>query len=247
LINATANVNLESSSSNQPEIIDTIDRCNNTVNLMPSSSVSSLCPSLSDTNQSLSSYHQGTPPSLYYPAQKKKPIKSAMKRPCAVSKTTNDSSRVPHHPSQCIPSGLAGGSIVMPSGGGMSQSQNNQQYQQSSNNNNHPNHPNGYISPQYGWYISMTPPTPPHYPDTSSYSSSKNGQQVESQQVVRKQQLLRPQHNNNNGNMEQITMNNDNNIMKKSQGSVPINRPVFTRGLKGVPKHSISGWPSVPL
>ncbi len=201
----------------------------NTVNLInSSSSVSSFCPSLSDTNQSQSSSHQGTPPFVLYPAHRKKPIKSAMKRSTGGAHSNNNSNKVPL---QCIPSGLAGGSIVMPSGGGMQQgssinsscNSNSQSYPQPNTND-----PNGYISPQYGWYISMTPPTPQHYPDASS---SKNG----------------------HGNIDQTMNNNNHNNHKLStkntiphQGPPPLNKPVFTRSLKGVP-NNISGWPSVPL
>jgi hypothetical protein len=240
LITSAAAVTLESSSSTTQS-----EHNDNTTNLITSSSssVSSFCPSLSDTNQSQSSSHQGTPPSLYFPVHTKKPIKSAMKRSSGGAHSNNKSNKVPL---QCIPSGLAGGSIVMPSGGGMQQgsssssssSNSNSQYYPQPNSNNNVNNPNGYISPQYGWYISMTPPTPQHYPDASS---SKNGQQLLPPQSTFSGNADQTMHNNNHNNSKLSTMKT-----VTHQGPPPINRPVFTRSLKGVP-NNISGWPSVPL
>jgi hypothetical protein len=194
----------------------------NTTNLISSSSASSLCPSLSGTKQSQSSSSQGTPLSLHCPVHNKKPIKSAMKR---------SSGKVPSNPKQCIPSGLSGGSIVMPTGGGIQQYHQQQQQQQPLHHQQQPSsaNPTGYYSPQYGWYISMTPPTPPKYAyvDTpSSTVENKDGRQTKNEisqqkQQDPKQQILRPSH------------------------QVP-SRPVFTRNLKGIPNNT-SGWPSVPL
>lgn len=76
----------------------------------------------------------------------RKPIKSAIR------KSRKGSSNLPYHSSQCLPSGLSGGSISMPSGGGIIKA-----------GNVALNGGNGYISPQWGWYISTTPPSPEKY------------------------------------------------------------------------------------
>ena len=243
LINATASATIAADSTSKPP---------HSKKLMPSFSVSSFCPSLSDTtNQSQSSSQQGTPPSHHFPVHNKKPIKSAMKRSSGHHSVKNG--KAPIHPSECIPSGLAGGSIIMPTGGGYQQIQQNQissqqhqqQHHQSSNN------ANGYISPQYGWYISMTPPTPPHYHDTSQINR-KDAQLMQPQQ-----QASQPQQKSQNGHMLQINNQNTRSIKKPTTcmttatndfigGRVVPSKPVFTRSLKGVPNNT-SGWPSVPL
>lgn len=193
---------------------------------------------------SQSSSQQGTPPSPHFPVHKKKPIKSAMRRSCVKN------GKAPIHPSECIPSGLAGGSIVMPTGGGYQQMQQNQISSQQQQHHQSSNNANGYISPQYGWYISMTPPTPPHYHD-SSQINKKGGQLMQPQQ----QPPSQPQKKTQNGHTLQI--NNQNTIKKPAtymttatngfvEGRVAPPKPVFTRSLKGVPNNT-SGWPSVPL
>jgi hypothetical protein len=78
------------------------------------------------------------------PSNFNQPIKSAMR---------NKNSK------QNIPKGLSGGFIRYPSGG------------KHSNGNGKPN-TNGYISPQYGWYISTTPPTPDYHANVNAGSSS---------------------------------------------------------------------------
>jgi len=75
-----------------------------------------------------------------------KPIKSAIR------KSRKGLSSLPCHTSHCVPSGLSGGSIIMPSGGGIIKT-----------GNIAINGGNGYISPQWGWYISTTPPSPEKY------------------------------------------------------------------------------------
>lgn len=240
LIKATASVtmNAESTTASPSKPL-------HSKKLIPSFSVSSFCPSLSDTtNQSQSSSQQGTPPSPHFPVHKKKPIKSAMRRSCVKN------GKAPIHPSECIPSGLAGGSIVMPTGGGYQQMQQNQISSQQQQHHQSSNNANGYISPQYGWYISMTPPTPPHYHD-SSQINKKGGQLMQPQQ----QPPSQPQKKSQNGHTLQI--NNQNTIKKPAtymttatngfvEGRVAPPKPVFTRSLKGVPNNT-SGWPSVPL
>jgi len=83
----------------------------------------------------------------------RKPIKSAIRK--SKNGSSNRSSNLSCHPSQCVPSGLSGGSISMPSGGGSLKA-----------GNVALSGGNGYISPQspsWGWYISTTPPTPEKY------------------------------------------------------------------------------------
>ena len=198
----------------------------NTNKYMPTTSASSFCSSLSGaSNQSQSSSsHQGSPISSFYPAHKKRPIKSAMKR--------SSSNKTPLHPDQNIPSGLAGGSIIMPTGGGLQQIPNRNQV-----NNN--------ISPQYGWYISMTPPTPPHYHIPSSSSSS--------QHAIPAPSLQHPQHNGskfypqNTKSVHILQRNNDNHQTIRTAAKTTVaSKPVFKRSLKGIPNNTY-GWPSVPM
>lgn len=217
-----------------------------------------------ESGQSLVEYYdmsqsssQNPPPAQPYPTRtrtaytSKRPIKSAMRR-----NINNKKGRAPFHPSQCVPSGLAGGSIVMPTGGGLQQQQHQQPQQQHHHQqvNSADVNVNGYISPQYGWYISMTPPTPPHYHDSSSSSSSatraKNGQPQ--QQPQQQQQHIFKQHPHHQQILPPLQMihNDGKKPILTTQVVVPQpqlpTRPVFTRSLKGIPNNT-SGWPSVPL
>ena len=240
--------------------------------LTASTSNTSPCPSFSclsessSTNQSQSStHHQNTHTSQAFPtsACHKRPIKSAMRRSSSNYNNYNKSldnqirnrDRTPFHTSQHIPSGLAGGSIVMPTGGGMQQ-QSQSSGQQHPAGSNTGNNVNGYISPQYGWYISMTPPSPTHYHDSSSLSSSptkriKDGQQFQQhqqlQQQQQQQQINGRFHQHNNGKLPAMmssTTTTSTQVIPMPVG--PPKRPVFTRNLKGIPNNT-SGWPSVPL
>lgn len=90
----------------------------------------------------------------------RKPIKSAIR------KSRNGSDNMSCHPSQCVPTGLSGGSISMPSGGGMLKA-----------GNVALSGGNGYISPQspsWGWYISTTPPTPEKYHASTGKGAERN-------------------------------------------------------------------------
>uniref|UniRef100_A0A7S2W487 Uncharacterized protein n=1 Tax=Eucampia antarctica TaxID=49252 RepID=A0A7S2W487_9STRA len=133
-----------------------------------------------------------------------KPIKSAIKR--SLSSRDNMSNKPNYQPSQCVPSGLIGGKdgIIQPSCSGMKNT-------------------NGYISPQWGWYISTTPPTPERYSSKKMKSLDNSG----------------PNISNVDGN-ESVRCNNSNSSTNDS------NTPIFTREIKGIPKN-VSGWPSVPL
>ena len=108
-------------------------------------------------------------------------------------------SKSTYKPSQCVPSGLMGGKdgIIVPS--------------------NAMKTSNGYISPQWGWYISTTPPTPEKYAANRIKDTNK-GQQ--------------------SANLKDATQ------VGAVQGD--SQKPVFTRQIKGVPKN-VSDWPSVPL
>jgi len=131
----------------------------------------------------------------------RKPIKSAIRN----SRTDNGNF---HDPLQCIPQ--MGGAVSMPSGGGKASGP--------------------YISPQWGWYISTTPPTP-------EYHSSAG-----------KDSLLSHQMNMNNPAQSSYYGNNFKQQQQWNPTTAPIQEspkpvPVFT---KGTPNYS-SGWPTVPL
>lgn len=119
-----------------------------------------------------------------------------------------------HNPSRCIPS-------MPPSVKGCAASANNKG--------------GGYISPQWGWYISTTPPTPEYYAAGSQ-----------------RHPVLSHQMNTNNANLvNQVTPNHHGNIGKNEwvpsasstavQDSSP--KPLFNKG----PLKYSSGWPTVPL
>jgi len=100
----------------------------------------------------------------------RKPIKSAIR------KSRKGSNSLPCHTPQCVPSGLSGGSISMPSGGGILKA-----------GNVALNGGNGYISPQWGWYISTTPPSPEKY-----YSNAEKGTEENLQQPISERQHTKP-------------------------------------------------------
>lgn len=240
--------------------------------LNPSLSVSSFCPSLTEStstqqSQSSSPHTNNTPPLQSFPSRK--PIKSAMKKSSG-SYGMKQGGKAPLHPSQCIPSGMDGGSIVMPSGGGYQQPQQHQlQLQHQQPHHAGANGANGYISPQYGWYISMTPPTPPHFHESSSNSdgNNKNDESYNNTQYqtlqqqyhfhnpknkgngfsTQNEQLLPPLQQYQQSSLTQTSINNKNigKFPKAGQDAIAA-RPIFTRSLKGVPNNT-SGWPSVPL
>ena len=151
----------------------------------------------------------------------------------------------------------------MPSGGGY---QTSQQQQQQQAQHGAVNGANGYISPQYGWYISMTPPTPPQFHDSSNSEANKNREGHQQKQYntlqqqyqfhntngtngfrTQNQQLLPPLQQQLLPPLQQQFQQNNNNMERHSdQVGTMKTRPVFTRSLKGVPNDT-SGWPSVPL
>jgi len=127
-----------------------------------------------------------------------KPIKSAIKR--SLSSRDSMSNKPNFQPSHCVPSGLVGGKngINIPT---------------SSVKNS-----NGCISPQWGWYISTTPPTPERYCSKKIKSLGNSGSIFDGNEIVQR----------------------NNSIMNGSK------TPIFTREIKGIPKN-VSGWPSVPF
>lgn len=175
-------------------------------------------------------------------ASNKKPIKSAMR---------NKNNRN-QHPSECIPSGMMGGSILMPSGGQSGQvpsSHGHPQVNGNGNTNMNINvNVNGYISPQWGWYISTTPPTPEYHSSTSKNNQTSN------------MNMINPQANHGHPNpfVKQPWNPTTAPIQESTTGQSPSSysyrhapqqnlrpppKPVFT---KGTPNCS-SGWPTVPL
>ena len=123
---------------------------------------------------------------------------------------TSKSNSVQH---QFIPSGItgSGGGIIMPSGGG---------FKATPGGNG-----NGYVSPQWGWYISTTPPTPEKYSDSN---------------LVRKS----IKEKKNNFDHQYATIDEESVTPPKSHAHPNI--PVFTKGLKGTGRTHME-WPSIPL
>lgn len=80
------------------------------------------------------------------PSTVNQPIKSAMKKNAC---------------NRNIPKGMNGGYIEYPTG-------------DKQHNSNGKSNGNGYISPQYGWYISTTPPTPNYHAHDKANSSSSH-------------------------------------------------------------------------
>jgi len=147
------------------------------------------------------------------------PIKSAMKR----SSTSRFNSNVGSHNDlkdtvtsnimsnplkhQFIPSGITGGiqgGIITPSGGGI----------KSSNCVGG----NGHVSPQWGWYISTTPPPLEKFSETKS--TKKNTK-------------------------EKMTIHFEQHLCNPSYNSRTV-VPVFKKSLKGSARTHME-WPSIPL
>lgn len=144
------------------------------------------------------------------PAKNCKPIKSAMRS----SRTgLNSIKNRTHRPSQCVPS--------MPS--------------IKSKGGPPVNTKNGYVSPQWGWYISTTPPTPEYL------QNSVNTNQGQSHQVATKNEPQQ-QHADTNRNVF-VPSRQQWNPSTAPIREVSVSKPVFN---KGNPNYS-SGWPTVPL
>jgi len=135
----------------------------------------------------------------------------------------------PIHPSQCIPSGLGptaagSGGIIMPTGGGMGGPK---RCGSTSSTNG------GYVSPQWGWYISTTPPTPERYNHHPSSQQQKKWNLHSNTNVA---PIEKP---------ASVIAENQSGVCGHSP--VPTTQPVFTKGVKGVGSTPGLGWPSVPL
>ncbi len=148
------------------------------------------------------------------PAKSFKPIKSAMRS----SRTgLNSIKNRTHRPSQCVPS--------MPS--------------IKSKGGPPVNTKNGYISPQWGWYISTTPPTPEYL--QNSVNTNVNTNQGQPHQVATKNESQQ-QHADTNRNVF-VPSRQQWNPSTTPIREVSLSKPVFN---KGNPNYS-SGWPTVPL
>jgi len=152
------------------------------------------------------------------------PTKSAMKKSGSFRSSGSAASKrsAPPASSKFVPSGIVGGKgggIVMPSGGGMLPPQGPGSIGGASAANN------GHVSPQWGWYISTTPPTPERY-----YSSRKG--KLGKKQTKVSEDRLPPSV------AEEYPMP----VFKNSP------TPVFRKsGAKDVFGQDNMGWPSVPL
>jgi hypothetical protein len=125
--------------------------------------------------------------------------------------------RTKFHPSECIP--------VIPSGGFVSNPGSAKKQ--------------GYISPQWGWYISTTPPTPEQYGANRVTSTRKDNQMttIPSQSSMESGRVINSKVQGN----EHAAYSN---VYGQAQ-IVPV--PVFTRS--GTDQNSTysNGWPTVPL
>lgn len=101
---------------------------------------------------------------------------------------------------------------------------------------------NGYISPQYGWYVSTTPPTPEHFSQSKSVTKSSSRQQESppfpTNFSTSTQKQTKVGTTRGNGHTRCPIPNNK----KMGPKRLITKRPVFT---KGVPNSM--GWPSVPM
>lgn len=148
------------------------------------------------------------------------PTRSAMKKSSSFpSSNSTLSKRSALTSSSFVPSGIVGGKgggVVMPSGGAEVQ----QGVSIGSSGNK-----KGYVSPQWGWYISTTPPTPEHY-----YASGK-GKPGKKQAKVAEDRLP-----------PSVAEGFPMPVFKNSP------TPVFRKnGAKDVFGNDNLGWPSVPL
>jgi len=174
----------------------------------------------------------------------KKPIKSAMRH----------TTRKNHHPSKFMPSGMMGGTILMPSGGGVHANTAQGGPPSASCNPTVSVSVNGYISPQWGWYISTTPPTPEYHQSAHAASiSAPTGTGVSLPS-----HMMNPQASHGHAHTDPFIKQQWNPTTAPIQESAPVSsslsssqhryhhphpKPVFT---KGAPNYS-SGWPTVPL
>lgn len=133
-----------------------------------------------------------------------KPVKSAMKRSRSIKTNAVSVERGGNDPSKLVPKGFGGGpnGLVMPT----------KPYGSDATNS-------GAVSPEWGWYLNITPPTPEMY--HASRHSKKTGKDT----TTAVQQPGASQKQTENA--TEIT---------------PLTNPAFGRS-----KMAAVGWPSVPL
>lgn len=150
-----------------------------------------------ESGQSLTEYFDEK--SYHEPMSDAQPRKSAMKK----SKH------------QFIPSGITGptGGMIMPSGGGL-------KIPSGVNGN-------GGVSPQWGWYISTTPPAGDKFPNTK-----KTGKELKEKKITTYDQQC-------------PLLTNESSIYCKSTSNTPM--PIFTKGLKGAGRTNMAEYPSILL
>lgn len=171
-----------------------------------------------ESGQSLVEYLNDT--TLHEPQPDIRPVKSVMKKSKSIySKHKNivnaqdldSTNKNISSEQQYIPSGItsSGGGIVMPSGGGMKTSSSG----------------GAHVSPQWGWYISTTPPTPEKYPNTKNTPSKVRSTFKETDISLELQNTS---------------------ITDDSKRTLEPPAPVFTKGVKGVGRTHME-WSGIPL
>lgn len=136
----------------------------------------------------------------------------------------------------CIPS--MGGSIVMNGAGTVVGAVGNQNHNQTKNHAGGPNSMgvgNGYVSPQWGWYISTTPPTPEYH------SNGSRGQVLSHHTKNMNMNTNNPQAANTNISSSQYGRHwnpTTDTILESETAPKPVFRKAHPHA---------SGWPTVPL
>jgi hypothetical protein len=153
------------------------------------------------------------------------PIKSAIRRSGSLEPGTNEL----YATSSCIPSGMhrQSGGLIMPTRpGGVP----GVQY-------------NGKVSPQWGWYISTTPPSPEKFYTRPLGKKAKKAMQ----QPINELSPL-PDESQNIMHISDMKMTDSGAPLREiSQRNAVQHPPVFKKGMKGLSENGTMGWPSVPL
>eukprot|EP00978_Attheya_sp_CCMP212_P020972 scaffold60718_cov59-Attheya_sp.AAC.4 len=161
------------------------------------------------------------------------PIKSAIRRSCSfesggTSASKKSGTKELHATSSCIPSGMhrQNGGLIMPTRpGGVP----GVQY-------------NGKVSPQWGWYISTTPPSPEKF-----YARPGKKAKKVMQQPINELSPLADESQNIMHISEMKVKDSGAPLKEISQRNAVQHPPVFKKGMKGLSDNGIMGWPSVPL